>query len=168
MKKRILSLILFTVTALFGLSLSFVLPALERRRIPVAPSYSTDYEIQVDYDIEKQVPITAAYTATTARVTDLLEVRRLTAYNYTPNAYTEIFSQAISNEHNGEPLASRGTIRYVITNIEGISPANGTWEEDIAPYAKYIDDEERLHLTLYLPPMLSSCNVFVRVQHEAS
>ena len=48
MKKRILSLILFTVTALFGLSLSFVLPALERRRIPVAPSYSTDYEIQVD------------------------------------------------------------------------------------------------------------------------
>lgn len=168
MKKRILSLILFTVTALFGLSLSFVLPALERRRIPVAPSYSTDYEIQVDYDIEKQVPITAAYTATTARVTDLLEVRRLTAYNYTPNAYTEIFSQAISNEHNGEQLASRGTIRYVITNIEGISPANGTWEEDIAPYAKYIDDEERLHLTLYLPPMLSACNVFVRVQHEAS
>ena len=41
MKKRILSLILFTVTALFGLSLSFVLPALERRRI----EHERDYDI---------------------------------------------------------------------------------------------------------------------------
>ena len=168
MKKKILSVVLLIAILLFGASLSVVLPILENRRIPVAPSYSTDFEIQVDYDVENQIPITAAYTATTARVTDLLEVRRLTAYNYQPNEYSEIFSNAVSDAHNGEALAPRGTIRYVITNIEGISPADGNWEEALAPYADYIDDEERLHLTLYLPPMLSACNVFVRVQHEAS
>lgn len=168
MKKRILFLAIFVAIGLLAATVSVVLPTLESRRIPVAPSYDTDYEIQVDYDMEKQVPVTAAYTATTARVTDLLEVRRLTAVNYQPNEYAEVSSYAISNEHNGEALAARGTLRYVITNIEGISPADGNWEEALVPYAKYIDENERLHLTMYLPPMLSACNVFVRVQNEAA
>jgi len=168
MKKKSLSLTIFAIVLIIATMLSVLLPIMEKRSIAIAPSHNTTYEIQVGYDRENKVPITETHTATTVKVTDLFEVKRLTAYNYYPNEYTEISSNAISNEHNGEALASKGTLRYVITNIEGINPANGTWEEDLAPYAKYISDDERLHLTMYLPPMLSACNVFVRVQHEAS
>ncbi|HBJ18300.1 MAG TPA: hypothetical protein DDY70_00935, partial [Clostridiales bacterium] len=167
-KKNIFSLLGFCAVLLVFSLLAVFLPAAEVRGVDTAPSQDTTYDIQVDYDRENQVPIMKTYTATTVKVTDLLRVRRLSAYNYEPDEYAEIESNAISNEHNGEPLASRGTIRYVITNIEGISPANGAWNEALAPYAEYIGDDERLHLTLYLPPMLSACHVFVRVQHAAS
>lgn len=159
---------LFAAVLLLGTLLSAVLPNAENKSIGIAPSQNTTYDIQVGYDTEKQVAIKETYTATTVKVTDLLKVKRLTAYNYYPNEYSEISSNAISNEHNGEAFASKGTLRYVITNIEGISPANGRWEKDLAPYADYIGDDERLHLTMYLPPMLSACNVFVHVQHRAS
>ena len=168
MKKPALSLAFFAILLAFCALLSTVLPLAENKRIGIAPSHNTTYEIQTGYDAENQVAITETFTATTVKVTDLLQVKRLTAYNYYPNEYTEILSNAVSNEHNGEAFASKGTLRYVITNIEGISPANGNWEEALAPYAEYISEDERLHLTLYLPPMLSACNVFVRVQHEAS
>lgn len=168
MKKKSLSLAIFAVILIIGTLISVLLPMAEERNIDIVPSHNTTYEIQVGYDRENKVPITETHTATTVKVTDLFEVKRLIAYNYYPNEYAEISSNAISNEHNGEALASKGTLRYVITNIEGINPANGTWEEDLAPYAEYIGDDERLHLTMYLPPMLSACNVFVRVQHEAS
>ena len=168
MKKRAIALAFFAITILLGTLISVFLPLAEAKNIEVAPSHDTTYEIQVGYDRENKVPITETHTATTVKVTDLFEVKRLTAYNYYPNEYAEISSNAISNEHNGEVFASKGTLRYVITNLEGINPANGTWEEDLAPYAEYIGDDERLHLTMYLPPMLSACNVFVRVQHEAS
>lgn len=168
MKKKSIALAFFAITILLGTLISVFLPLAEAKNIEVAPSHDTTYEIQVGYDRENKVPITETHTATTVKVTDLFEVKRLTAYNYYPNEYAEISSNAISNEHNGEALASKGTLRYVITNLEGINPANGTWEEDLAPYAEYIGDDERLHLTMYLPPMLSACNVFVRVQHEAS
>lgn len=168
MKKKSLSLVIFAIVLIVGTLVSVLLPMAEERSIDIAPSHDTTYEIQVGYDRENKVAIMETHTATTVKVTDLFEVKRLTAYNYYPNEYAEISSNAISNEHNGEALASKGTFRYVITNIEGINPANGTWEEDLAPYAEYIGDDERLHLTMYLPPMLSACNVFVRVQHEAS
>ena len=154
MKKKSLSLAIFAIILTIGTLISVFLPMMEKRSIDIAPSYDTTYEIQVGYDRETKVAITETHTATTVKVTDLFEVKRLTAYNYYPNEYAEISSNAISNEHNGETLASKGTLRYVITNIEGISPANGTWEEDLAPYAEYIGDDERLHLTMYLPPML--------------
>ena len=168
MKNKSLSIAFFVAILCFGILLSAVLPIAENKSIGIAPSQNTTYEIQVGYDVENQVAITETYTATTVKVTDLLKVKRLTAYNYYPNEYSEISSSAISNEHNGEEFASKGTLRYVITNIEGISPANGRWEEDLAPYAEYIGDDERLHLTMYLPPMLSASNVFVHVQHRAS
>ena len=168
MKNKSLSIALFAAVLLLGALLSVLLPMAENKSIDIAPSQNTTYDIQVGYDMENQIAITETYTATTVKVTDLLKVKRLTAYNYYPNEYSEISSNAIRNEHNGEAFASRGTLRYVITNIEGISPANGRWEEDLAPYAEYIGDDERLHLTLYLPPMLSACNVFVHVQHRAS
>lgn len=168
MKNKSLSIAVFVAVLLLGTLLSAVLPIADSKRIGIAPSQNTTYETQIGYDMENQVAITRKYTATTVRVTDLLKVKRLTAYNYYPNEYSEISSNAISNEHNGETFASKGTLRYVITNIECISPANGRWEEDIAPYAKYIGDDEMLHLTMYLPPMLSACNVFVRVQPKAS
>ncbi len=168
MRKKRISLAAFAAVLLLGVLLCAVLPTAESRTIETAPSQETAYEIQVGYDMEQQTAITKTYTATTVRVTDLLRVKRLTSYNYIPNEYSEISSNAVSNEHNGEALASRGTLRYVITNIDGISPANGNWKEALAPYAEYIGDDERLHLTMYLPPMLSACNVFVRVQHVAS
>ena len=168
MKKKLLPAVLFAAVCLLGFWFSALLPQAENRRITVAPAYETVYEVQVGYDAEQQKPVTETDTAATVRVTDLLTVRKLTTCNYYPNEYVDISSSAVSNRHNAEPFASRGTLRYVITNIEGISPADGNWEASLAPYAKYIGDDERLHLTLYLPPMLSACNVFVRVQHEAS
>ena len=168
MKKRTVSLALFAAVAILGALLCAVLPAVEDRRIDIAPAHSTTYEIQVGYDPENRVAINETLTATTVSVNDLLRVRRLTAYNYYPDEYAEILSSAVTNEHNGEAMTSRGTIRYVITNIEGISPADGDWEGSLAPYADYIGEDERLHLTMYLPPLLSACNVFVRVQPAAS
>lgn len=168
MKKPLFSLTAFLALLGAGVLLCALLPAAESRTIGVAPAQETAFEIPVGYDPQKQEPITESYTATTVRVEDLLSVKRLEAYNYTPNAYEEIASSAVSNAQNGEPQASRGTIRYVVTNLEGISPADGNWEEALSPYAAYIGDDERLHLTLYLPPMLSACQVFVRAQHEAS
>lgn len=138
MKKRILSLLGFCAVLVFSSLLALFLPMAETRTIDAAPSQETTYDIQVDYDRENQVPVMKTYTATTVKVNDLLKVRRLSAYNYEPDEYAEITSNAISNGHNGEPLAARGTIRYVITNIEGISPADGAWDEALAPYAEYI------------------------------
>lgn len=168
MNKKYLSLVCFAALMLFGVLLSAVLPLADARLVGIAPANDTTYEVMVGYDPEKQLPITETHTATTVKVTDLLKAKRITSYNYYPNEYTEISSNAISNEHNGEALASRGTLRYVITNIEGINPFDEKWDESLAPYADYIDVDEKLHLTMYLPPMLSACNVFVRVQHEAS
>ncbi len=168
MKKKYLLTLIFAAVLLLGTSLSILMPLADCREIGIAPSQNTEYEVQVGYDMKKQAPIIESCTATTVKVTDLLRVSRLTAYNYYPDEYSEITSNAISNEHNGEELGTKGTVRYVITNIEGISPADGNWAEELASYSEYIGDDEKLHLTMYLPPLLSACNVFVNVQHRAS
>lgn len=150
-------ILLFSVT--FCITLSF----LETVQLQEAPYYETQYTYSY-YDSETNTTKEELLIANTIKVNDLFKPKRISSYNYQPNEYLSVHVPRISNEHNNEPFASKGTLIYVITNIDGITPGQSSWEEGLKPYTPYIDVDDRIHLTMYLPPMLSACNVFVRLK----
>ncbi len=94
-------------------------------------------------------------------VLDIKDCHIVNAINYTASEY--VLPQKANN--TTDKIASTGTYQILITNLDPFDPEFTSKSEKLE-YLKGTDDN--WHLTLYLPPIFSSCNVYVRSRIEAS
>ncbi len=90
----------------------------------------------------------------TVSIADIDGVMNMTAINYIPNDFV-LPTDVVSNEYNGS-VAKRGTYRFYIDTLTGDEwNDSGRLDSLLAPDGNW-------HLTIYLPPVLSACSVFVQ------
>lgn len=152
--RRLLNLIVVAVTALAGAALLLFFLLSGAGKIPEAK----ETEGLTD---KNGVPVAAV------SILDLKESNYLTRANYTPNEFLDT-SPASSNGKVpfGTPvtlsqtkLAEKGTLRFVILNIDPWAENFSEQKQSLSPY---LGADNNWHFSLYLPPVFSACTVYVR------
>ncbi len=94
-------------------------------------------------------------------IMDIEDCHVINTVNYTASEY--VLPQKTSN--STDQIANKGTYQILITNLDPFDPEFTSKSEKLEGL-KGTDDN--WHLTLYLPPIFSSCNIYVRSRLEAS
>ena len=92
-------------------------------------------------------------------IADVSGVMKMTAVNYVPDEFVEL-NKTVSNENSGKNPAKRGTYRFYIDSLVGDEWANAE------KLNRLLKSDGNWHLTMYIPPVFSSCCVYVRYQSK--
>lgn len=98
----------------------------------------------------------------TANVVSILDVHgamKMTAVNYLPNEFAGL-NETVSDEHDGETPAKRGTYRFYIDTL-----TKEEWEQSES-LKHLLRPDGNWHLTMYIPPVFAACSVFVQYESE--
>lgn len=98
----------------------------------------------------------------TVCIADLSDCGFLRYVNYTPDVYLKPgfdFSGDIIDLTQPHTLASKGTLEFILLNID---PRDEKFDEKKEKLSPYLGGDNHWHFTLFLPPCLSACNVYVR------
>ena len=142
MKKRIGNILIWALTVIFCLALSFGLNAENAAaEAPVRVISVSDTNVNA------------------VSVKDVKGVMKMTAINYSPNDFAEL-GEVVSNADTGKNPAKRGTYRFYIDTLTAEE-----WDE-AASLDYLLKADGNWHLTMYVPSVFSACSVYVQYQNK--
>ncbi len=94
----------------------------------------------------------------TVSIMDVKGVMELKAVNYLPNDFVKP-GDTVTDAHEGEAPAMRGTYRFVIDTL-----GKEEWAES-AKLSHLLKPDGNWHLTMFIPPMFAACSVFVQYEN---
>ncbi len=145
MKKRVINILIWALTAIFCVALSLGLGLTGKNTAEEAP-------VRV---------ISVSDTMVNAvSVADVKGVMKMTAINYSPNDFAEL-GEVVSNADTGKNPAKRGTYRFYIDTLTAEE-----WE-NAASLDYLLKPDGKWHLTMYIPFVFSACSVYVQYQNKS-
>lgn len=130
--------IIFLITILF---LSITQFTMEK----ITPSTLPTYQIENEDGI----------MINTSNIMDVKDCHILNSLNYTASEY----AQLKPTNNSTDKIANKGTYQILITNLDPIDPEFTSKSEKLEGLK---GSDDNWHLTLYLPPVFSACNVYIR------
>lgn len=96
----------------------------------------------------------------TSSITDIKDCHVFKAVNRIPDSFVSVSSPETTPDGDSGSF-ERGSYQFLITNLDPLDPEFSQKAEAL----DFLSDVDgNWHLTMYIPPVLSACNVYVRVQ----
>lgn len=146
-RRRFLNFLAFLITAVFSVALTVFLNW-GVNRLPTAIESMETAEPGSD-------PISVLH------ISDLGACDVVRSVNYTPDEFLNPindFSGEIIDIRKEKNLASRGTFKFFIANLD---PQDEAFQEKADALAPFLSGDTYWHFTLYLPPCFSACAVYI-------
>ncbi len=106
-----------------------------------------------------QTALESGEVISSSSITDISGVHKFEAINFTPDEYGKLDAESV--KAGQYTPAQSGTYRFLITNI---NPTAEDFNEQAQKLEYLLKNDQNWHLTMYLPPVLSACNIYVRYQ----
>lgn len=101
----------------------------------------------------------AGVSVNAVSILDVKGVMKMTAFNYLPNDFAEP-DENVPDADDGSDPAMRGTYRFYIDTL-----TIDEWAESES-LDHLLEPDGSWHLTMYIPPVFSTCSVFVQYQNQ--